>query len=137
MPTRTPDNKIVAAYFCAWVTALLTPVAVGVTTAAVIIDNFGYPLRGISTVMLLLSANRMAALIDEMLDAAHVQTGQLLELNRFPTDLVALAETVAEETRRSTTRRLMRTSGPSRRARNGRTRACRSDSTSPCPMSRR
>jgi signal transduction histidine kinase len=50
----------------------------------------------------------MASLIDEMLDAAHLQTGKLLELNRSPTDLAALAETVAEETQRSTTRHTIR-----------------------------
>jgi signal transduction histidine kinase len=67
------------------------------------LDTFAAGLEAVET-----DANRMASLIDEMLDAAHLQTGKLLELNRSPTDLAALAETVAEETQRSTTRHTIR-----------------------------
>jgi signal transduction histidine kinase len=42
-------------------------------------------------------ASKMTAQIDELLDLASLQAGQQLELNRQPTDLVALAQRVAEE----------------------------------------
>jgi len=43
------------------------------------------------------------ALVDELLDAAHLRAGRSLELRSSPTDLVALVEAVAAETRQATT----------------------------------
>jgi PAS domain S-box-containing protein len=54
------------------------------------------------------AATRMAALLDEMLDAAHLQAGRALDLHRDPTDLVILAEAAAAEARRSGTRHRIR-----------------------------
>ena len=54
------------------------------------------------------AATRMAALLDEMLDAAHLQAGRPLDLRRAAIDLVALAEAAAEEARRRTTRHRVR-----------------------------
>lgn len=54
------------------------------------------------------SASRMVALIDEMMDAAHLRAGRSLDLRLAPTDLMALARTVVEETRRSTSRHMVR-----------------------------
>ncbi len=54
------------------------------------------------------AAGRMAALIEEMMDAAHLRGERQLELSVEPTDLVALAEAAAEESRRSTTRHAVR-----------------------------
>ena len=42
-------------------------------------------------------ATRAAALVDELLDLARMQMGRPLALERAPTDLVALAESVASE----------------------------------------
>ncbi len=47
------------------------------------------------------------ALVDELLDAAHLRAGQSLELYSLPTDLAALVEAVAAETRQSTTRHVI------------------------------
>jgi signal transduction histidine kinase len=46
--------------------------------------------------------NKMTALIDELLDMARLQIGQPLELDRQPTDLVALAHQVADVYQRAT-----------------------------------
>ena len=46
--------------------------------------------------------NKMTALIDELLDMARLQIGQPLELDRRPTDLVALAHQVADVYQRAT-----------------------------------
>jgi PAS domain S-box-containing protein len=46
------------------------------------------------------AADRMAALVDEMMDAAHLAAGRALELRPAATDLVALAAAAAEEARR-------------------------------------
>jgi signal transduction histidine kinase len=43
------------------------------------------------------SADRLASMVDELLDAARLQMGRTLELDRRPTDLAALARRVAEE----------------------------------------
>lgn len=43
------------------------------------------------------SVRRMRSWIDELVDVAHVQVGQELQLNRAPTDLVRLAHAVAAE----------------------------------------
>ncbi len=43
------------------------------------------------------SVGRMVALVDEMMDAAHLRAGRTLELVLAPTDLVALAEDTASE----------------------------------------
>ncbi len=51
--------------------------------------------KGLTTIDSL--ASKMTAQIDELLDLASLQAGQQLELNRQPTDLVALAQRVAEE----------------------------------------
>jgi signal transduction histidine kinase/DNA-binding response OmpR family regulator len=51
--------------------------------------------KGLTTIDSL--ATKMTAQIDELLDLASLQAGQQLELNRQPTDLVALAQRVAEE----------------------------------------
>jgi hypothetical protein len=40
---------------------------------------------------------RMRVWIDELVDVAHLQVGQELDLNRAPTDLVALSRAVAAE----------------------------------------
>lgn len=45
------------------------------------------------------SANRMMALITDLLDVANIEIGRPLKLDRHPTDLVALAEQVAAEHR--------------------------------------
>ena len=42
-------------------------------------------------------ATRMAGMLDELLDATHLQMGRPLELRRQPTDLVGLARRVAED----------------------------------------
>jgi signal transduction histidine kinase len=47
---------------------------------------------------------RAAALLDELLDIARLEAGHSLDLDRRPTDLVALAERVAAEHQRSTIR---------------------------------
>lgn len=51
-------------------------------------------------------ATRMVTLIDELMDAAHLRTGQALTLTPVPTDLVALAHDCVADTRRRTTRTL-------------------------------
>lgn len=51
---------------------------------------------------------RMVALIDEMMDAAHLRADRALDLDVAPTDLVALAESTVEEARRSATRHAIR-----------------------------
>lgn len=43
------------------------------------------------------SAARLTSMVDELLDAARLQMGRTLELDRRPTDLAALARRVAEE----------------------------------------
>lgn len=52
-------------------------------------------IKGLTTIDSL--ATKMTAQINELLDLAGLQAGQHLELNRQPTDLVALAQRVAEE----------------------------------------
>jgi PAS domain S-box-containing protein len=47
------------------------------------------------------------AMIDELLDVAHLRSGQPLVLHLAPVDLVALAETCAAETRRSSARHVV------------------------------
>lgn len=54
------------------------------------------------------AAARMVAQINEMMDAAHLRAERALTLNVSPTDLVALVEDLAEETRRSTERHVVR-----------------------------
>lgn len=54
------------------------------------------------------TANRMTALLDEMLDAAHLQAGRALDLHRDPIDLMLLAEAVADEAQRRTTHHRIR-----------------------------
>ena len=53
-------------------------------------------------------ATKMNMLIGELLDFAHLQVGQPLDLNRRPTDLVALARQVAAEYQHSTDRHHIR-----------------------------
>ena len=48
--------------------------------------------------------DRMVAMVDEMLDAAHLRAGRSLDLNAAPVDLVALAEVAAQEARLSASR---------------------------------
>jgi PAS domain S-box-containing protein len=48
--------------------------------------------------------NEATALIEELLDAAHLRAGRPLELRPAAVDLVVLAEAAVEETRRNTTR---------------------------------
>jgi PAS domain S-box-containing protein len=60
-------------------------------------------LAGIET-----AATRMAGLIDEVLDAARLREGQPLELERRPTDLVALARRVAAECEQTTSHHTIR-----------------------------
>src|SRR5262249_23484985 len=50
------------------------------------------------------AATRMTALINELVDVAHVQAGRSLELDRRLTDLVGIAQQVVAE-RQQTTRR--------------------------------
>jgi signal transduction histidine kinase len=50
------------------------------------------------------NTTRAAALLDELLDIARLEAGHSLDLDRRPTDLVALAERVAAEHQRSTKR---------------------------------
>jgi signal transduction histidine kinase len=45
------------------------------------------------------TARRMGELLDELLDATRLQAGHTLELNRAPTDLVALAQRAIDERR--------------------------------------
>lgn len=45
------------------------------------------------------AAGRMVALVDEMMDAAHLSAGRELALRPVPVDLVALVEATAEEAR--------------------------------------
>jgi len=52
-------------------------------------------------------ATRMVTLIDELMDAAHLRTGQALTLTPVPTDLVALAHDCVADTRRRTTHTLV------------------------------
>lgn len=52
-------------------------------------------IKGLTTIDSL--ATKMTAQIDELLDVAGLQAGQHLELNRQSTDLVALAQRVADE----------------------------------------
>jgi PAS domain S-box-containing protein len=54
------------------------------------------------------AALRMLALIDEVMDAARLDAGQALELQRAPTDLAALVERIVEELRSTTTRHRLR-----------------------------
>ena len=54
------------------------------------------------------ATGRMVALIDEMMDAAHLRAERALDLDVGLTDLVALAVAAAEEVRRSTTRHAIR-----------------------------
>lgn len=54
------------------------------------------------------SIDRTVALIEELLDAARLQTGHALELRRAPCDLVALAVRKAEEHQRTTDRHVIR-----------------------------
>ncbi len=54
------------------------------------------------------AADRMVALIGEMMDAAHLRGNRTLELTRAPMDLVELAEAAVAEARRSTTRHEVR-----------------------------
>lgn len=49
-------------------------------------------------------SDKMTKLIDELLDLARLQIGESLDLERLPTDLVALAEQIAEEQQRATER---------------------------------
>ena len=51
-------------------------------------------------------ATRMVTLIDELMDAAQLRTGQALTLTPVPTDLVALAHDCVADTRRRTTHTL-------------------------------
>jgi signal transduction histidine kinase len=48
------------------------------------------------------SATRMALLVDDLLDAARLELGQELELQRRPTDLVALATRIVGEHQQAT-----------------------------------
>lgn len=50
------------------------------------------------------AAARMAAMLDELLDAVRLRDGRPLELERRPADLVALARRVAEDAQRSAPR---------------------------------
>jgi PAS domain S-box-containing protein len=54
------------------------------------------------------AADRMAALLEEMLDAAHVQAGRRLELRQDPTDLVVLVEATLEDAQARTTQHRIR-----------------------------
>jgi signal transduction histidine kinase len=51
---------------------------------------------------------RMSAQIAELLDAARLRAGQPLELDREPTDLVALARRIAAQVQQTTTRHTIR-----------------------------
>lgn len=51
-----------------------------------------------------INAARAAALLDELLDIARLEAGQALNLERRPTDLVALAERIVGEHQRDTER---------------------------------
>jgi signal transduction histidine kinase len=57
------------------------------------------------------AATRMSRLVDLLLDTARLQTGSPLELDRRPTDLFALAEQVADESRPATERHALRVEG--------------------------
>ncbi len=61
------------------------------------------------------TASRVTAMINHLLDAARLETGRPLELERQPTDLVELARQVAEEQVRASDRHrlALRTSAPS------------------------
>lgn len=63
-------------------------------------------LRGLSGIDT--AAERMAALIDEMLDIAHLQAGAPLALERAPVDLVALARQAVAQYQQSTERHQLR-----------------------------
>lgn len=52
--------------------------------------------------------NRIVQLIDEMMDAAHLSAGRVLELRPAPVDVIALVETAVEEARRGASGRLIR-----------------------------
>jgi PAS domain S-box-containing protein len=54
------------------------------------------------------AATKMSALIDELLDVAHLQTGRPLELRRRPTDLVVLARQAVAEFQSAATRHDLR-----------------------------
>ena len=54
------------------------------------------------------ATGRMVALIDEMMDAAHLRAERALDLDVDPTDLVPLARSAAEEARRNTARHAIR-----------------------------
>jgi signal transduction histidine kinase len=54
------------------------------------------------------TTTRMSRIIEELLDVTRIQLGRPLELDRQPTDIVALAQTVADEYQRSTTRHTIR-----------------------------
>jgi signal transduction histidine kinase len=54
------------------------------------------------------AAGRMAGLIDEMLDIAHLQAGAPLALERTPVDLVALARQLVAQYQQSTERHQLR-----------------------------
>jgi PAS domain S-box-containing protein len=54
------------------------------------------------------ATGRMVAIINELLDAAHLRMGEALALERRPTDLVALAERVAAEARETAERHVLR-----------------------------
>jgi signal transduction histidine kinase len=54
------------------------------------------------------ASNRMTALVDSLLDLAHLQMGQPLELQREPTDLVGLVAEVAAECQQTTDRHEIR-----------------------------
>jgi PAS domain S-box-containing protein len=54
------------------------------------------------------AAGRMAALIEEMMDAAHLSAGRALELNLAPANVVELAQAAVEEARRGANGRRIR-----------------------------
>jgi PAS domain S-box-containing protein len=49
------------------------------------------------------ASRRMIGLIDELMDAAHLRAGRMLDLNLAPTDLVAVARDAAGDAERATT----------------------------------
>jgi signal transduction histidine kinase len=55
-------------------------------------------------------AGRMAAQLDELVDASRLQAGRPLELRRGPTDLIALAKTAVLEHQQMTDRHILRIS---------------------------
>ncbi len=55
-------------------------------------------------------AGRMAAQLDELVDASRLQAGRPLELRRGPTDLIALAKNAVAEHQQMTDRHVMRIS---------------------------